>query len=803
MLLGDLQSDPGSAGRIVVNAFRASGAQPTRLIYGTPSQFTTMRAHVDDEIGTVGIGVTGVLHRRPDFRRAAEQLIGMVGRSRDLTSILILYYDGPDEDEIAVEFDPADIRFMQVRSFLQRLRSSTLHDVIELAQQSPPSYEPATGRVEAFDRLAQLGLIRPANASEPVVFTSAQLLGATPGQQVRFSYAMPTTDNVRLEAADVEAAAAEAAPQIKQVGAWITEGERVAAAPEAVLQPGSGLTIGHHYTLKLKVGDPEPASLLDDPTVVIPATDIPPEGIDTHWVVSSESLRLLSAKPVTAVTSEEGLRGSVVGFPLHIPAEGDSETISLPFIPLAAGRATIHLRAFIGRQLYRSLTAEVVIGAQPSRAAPLLTRDFEPIRADRIALTTMSSQERLGLNVLQAGSDVLVNGAGRGWALSTERMRWPADLERLAGVFEAVRSAAETLREKHDEYLNAIDPDDLREHLDAYVPVRDHGDLADSADDAHVTAWERVSDSPELRALVAKGHALYNAVFPPKTPLRQAVESLRPGALLDIDWSESGKVPDVPWTLMYAFAPDKPIDALGFLGLRYRIKYTAYPATSGPETLLGSTDDADTACCLFWGSAEADTAAEARRHHDALATAGRVFIPDRDDVPEPKALLLDVLRGDQGDHALAVLYMFCHYGHLAGEEPSFQFGDTNGESDVLSLLELEQISVRAVPLIFANACATGAQTAFEAHPFKAHFFTNGTAAYLGTETMVPISFASRFATAFLQLFDSGTTGAYLSAGEAVTQARLLLWCRYRNIGGLLYSLTNQYDLLRASSPEDV
>jgi hypothetical protein len=35
----------------------------------------------------------------------------------------------------------------------------------------------------------------------------------------------------------------------------------------------------------------------------------------------------------------------------------------------------------------------------------------------------------------------------------------------------------------------------------------------------------------------------------------------------------------------------------------------------------------------------------------------------------------------------------------------------------------------------------------------------------------------------------------------MVQARLFMWCHYKNIGALLYSYVNQYDLYMASDAE--
>jgi hypothetical protein len=41
----------------------------------------------------------------------------------------------------------------------------------------------------------------------------------------------------------------------------------------------------------------------------------------------------------------------------------------------------------------------------------------------------------------------------------------------------------------------------------------------------------------------------------------------------------------------------------------------------------------------------------------------------------------------------------------------------------------------------------------------------------------------------------------MAAGEALTQARLFLWTRYRNIGGLFYTYVHQYELFMATNTE--
>ena len=47
----------------------------------------------------------------------------------------------------------------------------------------------------------------------------------------------------------------------------------------------------------------------------------------------------------------------------------------------------------------------------------------------------------------------------------------------------------------------------------------------------------------------------------------------------------------------------------------------------------------------------------------------------------------------------------------------------------------------------------------------------------------------------------GFVNEVVPAGEALTQARMFLWTQYRNVGGLFYSMSNQYDLYLASQDE--
>jgi hypothetical protein len=61
--------------------------------------------------------------------------------------------------------------------------------------------------------------------------------------------------------------------------------------------------------------------------------------------------------------------------------------------------------------------------------------------------------------------------------------------------------------------------------------------------------------------------------------------------------------------------------------------------------------------------------------------------------------------------------------------------------------------------------------------------------------------ASRFASVFFHFFFRRIDPHPMAAGEAVSQTRLFLWSHYRNLGGLLYTQINQYELYMATDAE--
>jgi hypothetical protein len=790
-LLGDLTasaaSTPGLAGRIVTDALRAGGAGRIKFLDG-PGDEPLMRSRIDADLGEVTLIVKDGFTHIGDLRRATGDLLPVLERNPGLDSLFVLYTGDLDDERLTVDFDPGPCRFLSVHHFVERLRTNTLHDVVAKIQADIPPRRLSHGQVAAVDFNIGEGIINSMPDEAPLRF-NLERATVLPGDPVTFSSVPTPGEDVFASAEDVTVDVPGDGEErhAKHISA------RLDGEPE----------VGVRSILSVGIGDPVPDNLLEGEDAVVPATDIPPDGLDTEWTVSSSDLEFHAGGEIAPVESADELPGSAVRFEMFVPREGKSDPVKLAFTPIHHGTAVVQIRINVRKELYRMLTAEIVVAGPGTANAALIRRDVTVIRGDRIGLAPSLAAESLRLDVLQDGADAYVEGSGPDWSHPRTRTPWPASLVGLGDHLARVRAKADEFREQFDTYLNAIDHADLLRALDGFTPVRDWvaANCVDTSDEAK-KLWEEARRSKPLLELAAAGRGLFDAVFPPETAIRTLIDGLEPGALLDINWTEgAAQIPDVPWTLMYALPPsDEPdggVDPMGFLGLRFRIRYFAYPARGArTDTLLGAPDTVSTACCLFWGEEE-ELVKEVQHQREPEKAVKRIFVPPEEDPEKRKPLLLGLLKGPE---EIGVLHMFCHYGKLKGE-PSFRFGDTNEDPNVLSLADLQLITVSSPPLVFANACATSGDDAYHVHPIKQHMFAHGAAAFIGTEAKVPPTMASRFATAFLHLFDGRPGNEALTAGEAMTQTRLLLWHRYCNIGGIFYSFVNETGLRRMSKKE--
>jgi hypothetical protein len=148
-----------------------------------------------------------------------------------------------------------------------------------------------------------------------------------------------------------------------------------------------------------------------------------------------------------------------------------------------------------------------------------------------------------------------------------------------------------------------------------------------------------------------------------------------------------------------------------------------------------------------------------------------------------------------------VIYFYCHCSVGDGAQPCLRFGSTSRLEDTLDRNDLSESSIPDGPLVFANACTTAQADPHMTSELEQAFFDRGVRAFIGTETKVPIKLASNFAWLYFRFFYRHVDPDPMAAGEALAQSRLFLWTQYQNVGGLFYSMSNQYDLYLASNEE--
>jgi hypothetical protein len=574
-----------------------------------------------------------------------------------------------------------------------------------------------------------------------------------------------------------------------------------------------------------QVGDPLRASPMLGSSAAVPRDDIPVGGLLTSWTVLVRGVRL-EAPPGATVEISALPDGWMARFDLHIPEHGDSDIRTLLVTPLSAAVFGLDILITARGQIYRQF--QVQLDASPMQVlsfdepAPLVTHDVVLTRADQLGLRSPHEWQRepgvlrllvLGNQTFVSGDLAQVDPAGSLTFSSVNRpVEWSVVVQNVQGLIQSVRDAADTFRavKAHTNYMDDIEAADLAAKLAAFQPTGDWQALPNLADPAHDAAWQQVSQSSELRALARLGYQLYNRVFPNSNPLRAWIDALMPGHRLSITWmpTDAGWTPAVPWGLMYRSDPGstKPIDPLEFLGLRFRIDYTGYAAQGDPiPKHLGRPDQAHSGHLLYWGGQANDTtASEAGWQRAWLAgMPQQVFAPAEPPGADRKQELLALLE-QPGPRPMPLLYLFCQCDLNDGaNQPLLRFGSTRDQANTLTIAELPAGPLLDRSLIFANACTTVAGATTLANDLPQHFFDRGCSAFLGTEVRVPITLASRFAAIFFHFFyrQSDREHQPMAAGEAVAQTRLFLWTRYRNIGGLLYTYINQYELFLADEQE--
>lgn len=147
--------------------------------------------------------------------------------------------------------------------------------------------------------------------------------------------------------------------------------------------------------------------------------------------------------------------------------------------------------------------------------------------------------------------------------------------------------------------------------------------------------------------------------------------------------------------------------------------------------------------------------------------ANQIFVPSTQQGVTPKDQLLQSI-DDPQPAPVSVLYLFCQCTVGQGNDTVLRFGGTKNIADVVGRTELGTRPLKDRPLVFANACTTAASDPYFSNELERGFFERDCRAFLGTETKVPITFASRFASIFFHFFYRKVDPDPMAAGEAVT-----------------------------------
>jgi len=564
---------------------------------------------------------------------------------------------------------------------------------------------------------------------------------------------------------------------------------------------------GESYRLRFRVGPPAVENLATGDTTV---TDVPQGGLKTHWVVTSTNVEFVARGSTVKIQKID--KTWLAEFDLLIPDRGSSKVAELSVLGGAeAGNLLVTIYALSSkgaREVYREVSVNLV-----NRPAVEQDETCKALLHTHLRTTHewTTPPEHIQVSIM--------NGVAN---ISTKRVRlenyeffesFPATDTLISGAIQNVRASLEKLREAHEPYLNDLNHADIEMRLGgpSWQPNYYHIDgwrpLPDGTDSRHQMAFGQVQQSAEWRALAMDGYALFDRCFPQGTKIRALLTKLLPGSRLDFHWSAQsgpGFVSHVPWALMYMEPVDVtsklPADPEKFLGLRFRIGTRSWNVNNG-SVALGGSSSTHSLHLMYWGSkAGDDVAVESQwQAGEYRKWKQSKLLPDPE-LPDLKNQI--VLAFDSpGPSPVSVLYFYCHCSVGDGAQPCLRFGATSKLEDVVGRNDLSQRSIPDGPLLFANACTTAQSDPHMTSELEQSFFQRGVRAFIGTETKVPIALASKFAWLYFQFFYRKIDPDPMAAGEALTQARMFLWTQYKNVGGLFYSMANQYDLYFASNDE--
>ena len=579
------------------------------------------------------------------------------------------------------------------------------------------------------------------------------------------------------------------------------------AIPELGPDPRTPLAVGRDYTAVFKAGPDWWGNLLSDLESAA-LGPLPPDGLDTRWIVTSRTARLSPADPadpeVEVVTTEAGRnRQWMATFLLHIPGSGDSAERRLALTPLDRPEARIDVQVMVGDDVYRQLTASLTVQRADSagQVIEVITEQTLPAAHAGLAPAHEWQAPARQLNIIVTGQDAVVTCD----AISLfEQIGWRPGEGEVESAIANVRLALDRLRDRFPGYWDGIAAEGLLPALSRYMP-EPHDWLPRVQPPPQRADWGEVATSEELYQLAYYGNNLYQETF--GTDARHIIkENLVPGDLLRLVWREgnSSWVPELPLALMYLEPPRRGhVDPERFLGLRYRLGYNRVRPASCSRA-LGDWARTTRAHLIYWGAGPGDPlAAEAARHRAELATwaAGLRLLPDDAAVAgrTATAQALAAYLEDPEPAPVSLLYLYCHCLNGRGTSPVLRFGPDNSPASELGLPDIGGEAFPDAPVVFVNACDSGAAEPLLVNQLMRQFFRRGCRAYIGAEVKVPAALAARFATVFFSFLYGDAGRGIAPVGEAMARGRRFLWTEYQNIGGLFYGYVNDYSLYAADA----
>jgi len=598
--------------------------------------------------------------------------------------------------------------------------------------------------------------------------------------------------------------------QWRRASSWCSSVKVWADGPGSFWKP---LSLFKPSTVNFQITPADRVDVLDLYERYLLEADVPASGLETFWVLTSDAFRFEPVKGDVTVRCDRRSTSPKFSamFPMGMRRGEPGAVQQLQMTPLRQTDLTVEMALYVNGALYRRLVVEGNVGSlseslkrfvsdigslgkskvpnvgtleyylpgeslksKPSRSGePAVRIKSETVLGPGSQLAPIGDREwqsptgRLSFDVKASGTATVISP-------QIDFVPWTEVSSALNPYLKSLYDVADVFREIHSDYLDNIDINDLQDRLNTF-PRR--------VEPAHTSegSWSEVVSSKELEDLASYGAALYLKILSKEA--REYIEKLAVGGLLQIIWPNGVHV---PWTLLYMGRPDGKVDPLRFLGLRFRLQYHSR-ADSPPGPRLGSLREFRTAYCLNWGK---ELTGESELQKRAFESGNALFVPQPGQTQTRIEQLREFLRSP-APGPVRVLYFYCECDMNVPAQPRLFFGD-DLSGEILSHRDMLLLTFEDRPVVFMNACNSSVASSDMTNQLEDTFFQARCRAYIGSEANLPVAFAGRFGVVFQRFFLGNIDGSRVSLGEAMYQARSFLWNNYRNLGGILYSHSQDY-----------